>query len=104
MWLQAVAIVLPRVQRHYGSFLFYTFVQSPHIWIFPEISDRSIGFMSSAVHAGMMVGALGWGTCESSISEDFLTTLIPSSRFGSFGTNNCIQWDTFLDVTLRSCL
>ncbi|KZT44614.1 MFS general substrate transporter [Sistotremastrum suecicum HHB10207 ss-3] len=66
MWLQAVAIVLPRVQRHY------------------EISDRSIGFMSSAVHAGMMVGALGWGTCSDLLGRitAFNGTLFLTSLFG----------------------
>jgi hypothetical protein len=47
MWLQGIAIVLPRVQDEW------------------KISDRWIGLVSSCTFAGMMVGALAWGSCES---------------------------------------
>lgn len=47
MWLQGIAIVLPRVQDEW------------------QISDRWIGLVSSCTFAGMMVGALAWGSCES---------------------------------------
>lgn len=46
MWLQAVAIVLPRLQDEFG------------------VGTASVGFASSATFAGMMVGALAWGACE----------------------------------------
>lgn len=46
MWLQGVAIILPRVQDEW------------------RISDRWIGLVSSCTFAGMMVGALAWGSCE----------------------------------------
>jgi len=45
MWLQAVAIMLPRVQRHFA------------------VSNELVGFLSTSMFGGMMVGALGWGTC-----------------------------------------
>lgn len=46
MWLQAVAIILPRVQDEWN------------------VEDRWIGLVSSSTFAGMMVGAISWGTCE----------------------------------------
>ena len=46
MWLQGVAIVLPRVQDEW------------------QIGDQWIGLVSSCTFAGMMVGALAWGSCE----------------------------------------
>jgi hypothetical protein len=46
MWLQGVAIILPRVQDEW------------------QISDRWIGLVSSCTFAGMMMGALAWGSCE----------------------------------------
>ena len=47
MWLQGIAIVLPRVQDEF------------------HVEDRWIGLLSSSTFAGMMVGALAWGSCES---------------------------------------
>ncbi|GAA5903456.1 MFS transporter [Sporobolomyces salmoneus] len=44
MYLQAVAVILPRVQKEF------------------EISDRWIGLLSTSIFAGMMVGAWGWGS------------------------------------------
>lgn len=52
MWLQAVAIILPRVQDEW------------------RVDDRWIGLVSSSTFAGMMVGAISWGTCESKRSVD----------------------------------
>lgn len=46
MWLQGIAIVLPRVQDEWS------------------IGDQWIGLVSSCTFAGMMVGALAWGSCE----------------------------------------
>jgi len=42
MWMQAIAIILPRVQRHFA------------------LPDNQIGLLSSAMFAGMMFGAVGW--------------------------------------------
>lgn len=66
MWLQAVAIALPRVQVHYS------------------VPSSSIGYLSAATFLGMMLGAVShlsflpdngpyaylapqllWGTCQS---------------------------------------
>ncbi|TNY22866.1 major facilitator superfamily domain-containing protein [Rhodotorula diobovata] len=43
-WLQCIAVILPRVQEHWG------------------VSDRWIGLLSTSLFAGMMVGAWGWGS------------------------------------------
>jgi len=45
MWLQAIAIILPRVQDQYG------------------VSNNVIGALSSSTFAGMFLGAFVWGTC-----------------------------------------
>ncbi|KAJ7490461.1 MFS general substrate transporter [Mycena latifolia] len=66
MWLQAVAIVLPRVQQHYS------------------VPDNYIGAVSSAMFAGMMIGAVGWGTCSDLLgrSTAFNATLFFTAVFG----------------------
>ncbi|KAI0322023.1 MFS general substrate transporter [Amylostereum chailletii] len=73
MWIQAVAIILPRVQQHY------------------TVPDNYIGILSSSMFAGMMVGAIGWGTCSDLMgrSTAFNATLFFTSVFGigaSFAT------------------
>jgi hypothetical protein len=45
MWLQAIAIILPRVRDQYG------------------VSNNVIGALSSSTFAGMFLGAFIWGTC-----------------------------------------
>lgn len=40
MWLQCVAVILPRVQEHYS------------------VSDRWIGLLSASIFAGMMVSEI----------------------------------------------
>ncbi|KAJ7601244.1 major facilitator superfamily domain-containing protein [Mycena floridula] len=66
MWLQAVAIILPRVQQHYS------------------VPDSYIGAVSSSMFAGMMFGAVGWGACSDLIgrSAAFNATLFFTSVFG----------------------
>ncbi|EIN12783.1 MFS general substrate transporter, partial [Punctularia strigosozonata HHB-11173 SS5] len=66
MWLEAIAIVLPRVQRHY------------------DVSDNMIGSLSSSMFAGMMVGAVGWGACSDSMGRTtaFNATLCLTALFG----------------------
>jgi MFS family permease len=66
MWLQAAAIVLPRVQQHYS------------------VPDSYIGIVSSAMFAGMMIGAVGWGTCSDLLgrSTAFNATLFFTALFG----------------------
>ncbi|KAF8628622.1 hypothetical protein AX15_003759 [Amanita polypyramis BW_CC] len=66
MWIQAVAIILPRVQQH-----FY-------------VPDSYIGAVSSSMFAGMMLGAIGWGTCSDLLgrSTAFNLTLFFTALFG----------------------
>jgi len=66
MWLQAIAIVLPRVQDQYSSLLIplptsFPVIDKP---FFDLVPDGRIGALSSSMFAGMMFGAVGWGTCE----------------------------------------
>ncbi|GAA5866253.1 hypothetical protein JCM1840_004056 [Sporobolomyces johnsonii] len=66
MWLQGVAVVLPRVQEHFG------------------IADRWIGLLSTSIFAGMMVGAWGWGSYSDARGRvaAFNLTLLLTSVFG----------------------
>ncbi|TFK33035.1 MFS general substrate transporter [Crucibulum laeve] len=66
MWIQAVAIILPRVQQHYA------------------VPDSYIGTVSSSMFAGMMIGAIGWGTCSDLMgrSTAFNATLFFTALFG----------------------
>ncbi|KAF5376819.1 hypothetical protein D9757_008908 [Collybiopsis confluens] len=66
MWIQAVAIILPRVQQHFA------------------VPDSYIGAVSSSMFAGMMIGALGWGTCSDLMGRSmaFNATLFFTSLFG----------------------
>ncbi|KDQ62758.1 hypothetical protein JAAARDRAFT_149872 [Jaapia argillacea MUCL 33604] len=66
MWIQAVAIILPRVQRHF------------------DVPDSYIGVLSSSMFGGMMFGAIGWGTCSDLIgrSAAFNLTLCFTALFG----------------------
>ncbi|KAI0286406.1 major facilitator superfamily domain-containing protein [Russula brevipes] len=66
MWMQAIAIILPRVQRHFS------------------LPDNRIGLLSSTMFAGMMFGAVGWGTCSDLMgrSTAFNATLFFTSLFG----------------------
>ncbi|KAG1901158.1 MFS general substrate transporter [Suillus fuscotomentosus] len=66
MWIQAVAIILPRVQQHYS------------------VPDNYIGTLSSSMFAGMMFGAVGWGTCSDLLgrSAAFNATLFFTALFG----------------------
>lgn len=66
MWIQTVAIILPRVQQHFG------------------VSDGQIGYLSSSMFAGMMIGAVGWGSCSDLLgrSTAFNLTLCFTAIFG----------------------
>ncbi|KAJ1309991.1 hypothetical protein OPQ81_006748 [Rhizoctonia solani] len=66
MWLQAIAIILPRVQDEYA------------------IPDSRIGILSSSMFCGMMFGALGWGSCSDVVGRSlaFNLTLAFTSLFG----------------------
>ena len=63
MWIQAVAIILPRIQQHYAG--------EANRWNIitrdfqsTSVPDSYIGAISSSMFAGMMIGAVGWGTCK----------------------------------------
>ena len=65
MWMQAVAIILPRVQQHFsrkfsvgGPSVLHRLLTS-----LCSVPDNQIGLLSSTMFAGMMFGAVGWGTC-----------------------------------------
>ncbi|KAG2177534.1 hypothetical protein INT44_008046 [Umbelopsis vinacea] len=66
MWLQCIAIILPRVQDHF------------------DVEDRLIGTLSSSIFMGMMFGALFWGTYSDSNGRKipFNTTLAITALFG----------------------
>ncbi|CAO1636800.1 unnamed protein product [Parajaminaea phylloscopi] len=67
MFLQAIALAMPEVQRDFA------------------ISDRYIGLMSSSTFAGMMVGALAWGSYSDTYGRKgaFNGTLVLVAVFGS---------------------
>ncbi|KAH9480727.1 putative MFS-type transporter PB1E7.08c [Psilocybe cubensis] len=76
MWIQAIAIILPRIQQHYS------------------VPDSYIGAVSSSMFAGMMLGAIGWGTCSDILgrSAAFNGTLFFTAIFGlmaSFANSFC---------------
>ncbi|TFK26851.1 MFS general substrate transporter [Coprinopsis marcescibilis] len=66
MWIQAIAIILPRVQMHYN------------------VPSSYIGTVSSSMFAGMMFGAVGWGTCSDLMGRitAFNATLLLTAVFG----------------------
>ncbi|GAA5825942.1 hypothetical protein JCM11251_000062 [Rhodosporidiobolus azoricus] len=66
MWLQCVAVILPRVQETF------------------QVGDRWVGVMSGSMFAGMMVGAWGWGSYSDSHGRlpAFNFTLLLTSFFG----------------------
>ncbi|KAI8378526.1 major facilitator superfamily domain-containing protein [Blakeslea trispora] len=66
MWLQTIAIILPRVQDHYN------------------VSDRWIGVLSSSLFAGMTFGAFFWGTYSDSRGRKlpYTMTLAITTVFG----------------------
>ncbi|EMD31441.1 major facilitator superfamily protein mfs4 [Gelatoporia subvermispora B] len=77
MWIQAIAIVLPRVQQHFA------------------VRDSYIGTLSSSMFAGMMFGAVGWGTCSDLMGRTtaFNATLFLTSVFGVFASLvNSFTW------------
>jgi hypothetical protein len=93
MWLQGVAIVLPRVQDEW------------------QIGDQWIGLVSSCTFAGMMVGALAWGSCECRKVRTTCATDRPISlsdpfirRFGCIWTQECLQCYTSHYCRLWSAL
>ncbi|CAG8483346.1 8940_t:CDS:10 [Ambispora gerdemannii] len=70
MWLQCIAVILPRVQVHF------------------DVSDRYIGTLSSSVFIGMMFGALFWGVLSDTNGrkQAFNLTLAVTALFGVFSS------------------
>ncbi|OAV92361.1 hypothetical protein PTTG_02243 [Puccinia triticina 1-1 BBBD Race 1] len=68
MWLQSVAVILPRVQVHF------------------RISDRWIGLLSTSIFFGMMIGAWIWGSYSDTYGRrgPFNGTLLMTAVFGLF--------------------
>lgn len=66
MWLQSVAVILPRVQIHF------------------RISDRWIGLLSTSIFFGMMIGAWMWGSYADAYGRrgPFNGTLFMTAIFG----------------------
>ncbi|QRW00419.1 major facilitator superfamily transporter [Ceratobasidium sp. AG-Ba] len=66
MWMQAVTVILPRVQDEYA------------------VPDSQIGILSTSVFFGMMFGALGWGSCSDVVGRRmaFNLTLAFTGLFG----------------------
>ncbi|KAF9177669.1 hypothetical protein BGZ51_008469 [Haplosporangium sp. Z 767] len=66
MWLQCIALILPRVQAQF------------------EIEDRHIGILSSSMFVGMMFGAMFWGMLADVYGrkQAFNFTLIVTTVFG----------------------
>ncbi|KAL1922520.1 uncharacterized protein VTP21DRAFT_10059 [Calcarisporiella thermophila] len=74
MWLQCIAAILPRVQRHF------------------DVPNTLIGTLSSSIFTGMMFGALFWGVLSDSRGRKiaYKWTLIIACTFGmgaSFAPN-----------------
>lgn len=66
MWLQTIAIILPRVQDHY------------------DVPDKWIGVLSSSLFAGMTFGAFFWGAYSDSKGRKipYTVTLVITTVFG----------------------
>ncbi|KAI8080196.1 major facilitator superfamily domain-containing protein [Gilbertella persicaria] len=66
MWLQTIAIILPRVQEHYS------------------VPDKWIGTLSSSLFAGMTFGAFFWGSYSDSRGRKlpYTMTLAITTLFG----------------------
>lgn len=97
MWLQALAIVLPRVQQHYtGESSSDIYHPSPTQTAY-AVADSYIGIFNSSMFAGMMFGAIGWGTCES-LLLNFVNRIEPNERYrlGLDWSQRCVQCDIIL--------
>src|SRR5258708_23892275 len=73
MWLEAIAIALPRVQDHF------------------EVSDSRIGWLSTSMFGGMMFGAVGWGNCKYYIWWICLAFAFLRNRFRRARKTLCLQ-------------
>lgn len=103
MWIQAIAIILPRVQQHYSGGLPTPLPHSTPS-LMPctlTVPDNYIGSLSSSMFAGMMIGAVGWGTCRHLIIHPLIYVLqlnhtFTFCRLRSPGPQRSLQRDSFL--------
>jgi hypothetical protein len=105
--MQAIAIILPRVQRHFAcEFCSPVDVHAcldnlpstcPQCFPSRPVPDNQIGLLSSAMFAGMMFGAVGWGTCT-------LTCLHELDKPKAFLPQALISWVAALRSTRRCFL
>jgi hypothetical protein len=92
MWIQTIAIVLPRVQQHYsskGAFL-HSPIQFVDYRLF-QVSDNFIGALSSSMFAGMMLGAIG----EWSSHLQFKILILPCQGWGTCNNHFPSSGDRF---------
>ncbi|GAK62466.1 MFS general substrate transporter [Moesziomyces antarcticus] len=66
MWIQAIAIILPHIQRYF------------------ILSDGIVGLASSSIFVGMFIGSIAWGTISDSFGRRaaFNITLAVAAVFG----------------------
>lgn len=67
MWIQAIAIILPQIQRYFA------------------VTDSTVGLASSSIFVGMFVGSIAWGTISDTYGRRaaFNITLLITAIFGS---------------------
>ncbi|CDU23811.1 uncharacterized protein SPSC_02440 [Sporisorium scitamineum] len=67
MWIQAIAIILPHIQRYF------------------TLSDGIVGLASSSIFIGMFVGSIAWGTISDAYGRRaaFNVTLAVTAIFGT---------------------
>ncbi|TKY90420.1 hypothetical protein EX895_000418 [Sporisorium graminicola] len=67
MWIQAIAIILPHIQRYFA------------------LSDGIVGLASSSIFVGMFVGSIAWGTISDAYGRRaaFNITLAVTAIFGT---------------------
>ncbi|KAJ1043459.1 hypothetical protein NDA11_000359 [Ustilago hordei] len=67
MWIQAIAIILPHIQRYF------------------VLSDGIVGLASSSIFVGMFIGSIAWGTISDAYGRRaaFNVTLAVTAIFGS---------------------
>ncbi|SPO19849.1 uncharacterized protein UTRI_00246_B [Ustilago trichophora] len=70
MWIQAIAIILPHIQRYF------------------TLSDGIVGLASSSIFVGMFVGSIAWGTISDSYGRRaaFNITLAVTAIFGTLSS------------------
>lgn len=76
-------------------FRYLNYLDQPHyLHLVSVVPDSLIGALSSSMFAGMMIGAVGWGTCSDIIgrSAAFNATLFFTSLFGMLASFSRSFW------------